>query len=409
MHFPRTSGELVRVISTPLIHRFMRHRLGTAIGLENIPRSGPLVVVANHSSYLDHFAMFTMLHAVRPGEVWFPTKAESFEKFASRAWHESMMCYPVDRTTPGQQVFDIAQRILSDGNILVLYPEGTRGDGENMLPFKTGAFRMALAAGAKVVPVGTVGLADILPKGVHFPRAGMYSLAVGPVLKDIDKGDLRDRARHMRDDALQQVITLRDEAAANDGFAVTEHVDAVVTLAQDIISENMTEAGSISESVIARLKLLLGLATSMAGHHPRLELQLTRVEGFRALRSPFPIRNILVIKINRRARQMALTLRRSDFAAYLAARTSLLIPSYLGGGTDLAEQLFIEAAKRGGKMNSQAYVGLAEARRARGDNCGAIDAYRLAEQSIRTDDTRGELRRERIESSLQALSNGNEQ
>ncbi|MEJ4098912.1 1-acyl-sn-glycerol-3-phosphate acyltransferase [Corynebacterium mastitidis] len=403
MKIPHTAGELVRDVSTPMIHRFMRRRLGTVIGLNNIPRSGPLVVVANHSSYLDHFATLTFLHAVRPGEVWYPTKAESFEKFASRTWHESMNCYPVDRTAPGQQVFEIAQRILDEGNILVLYPEGTRGPGKELLPFKSGAFRMALSAGATVVPIGMVGLEGILPKGVHVPRMGTYSASIGAPLPVPHGDDFRECARRMRDESFRRVQELRQQASLNNGCATTSQIDEIVDLAQVIIAENMSDSGLLPEDVIGRLELLLGLASEMSKRHPGLELQRNRVRGFSALSSVPPIRILKVLRIGLEARQASANYRSNDFAAYLAGRTSLLLPKYVGGGAQEASRFFLESAKRGGLMTSQAYVGLAETRLAMGDRQGAIEAYRCARESIRAEDQRGSRRRDRINECLAEL------
>lgn len=408
MPTPKTAGELVRGVSTPLIHSFMRRRLSFATGLDNIPRQGPVVVVANHSSYLDHFAMLTVLHAVRGGDVWFPTKSESFEKFASRVWHESMRCYPVDRTTPGEQVFDIAQDILADDGVLVLYPEGTRGDGTTLLPFKTGAFRMALAAGATVVPVGMRGLSEILPKGVHVPRPGLYSLAVGAPMDVPDVPDLRDRGRSMRDEAVVRITELRERAGDPDSVAVTAAVDDLVGLAGQITAENMTTDGLLPADVLGRLTQLMGLAEAMAGHHPALELQQNRVRGFRALNARGPGRLVRVVGTHWHAVKASGNYTRSDVAAYLAARTSLMLPSILGGGPHRAARYFTEAAERGGDMTSQAYAGLAESLLATQDCSGAVQAYHRALDTIGTDDPRGGLRRDRITRQLAELGESGE-
>ena len=116
------TGQWTRKISTPRIHDLVVRHLAYVEGLENIPRTGPVVFVANHSSYMDHFVMKTVVDAVHPGRVWFPTKAEAFETFLSRVWHESMDCYPVDRNAPGEEVFLRAREVLDRNDTLVCIP-----------------------------------------------------------------------------------------------------------------------------------------------------------------------------------------------------------------------------------------------------------------------------------------------
>ena len=123
----------IRAASTPVIHQQVVRHLDYLTGLENIPRTGPVVIVANHSSYADHFMTLTLLHALRPGQVWYPTKAEAFETFGSRVWHESMNCFSVQRDAPSDAIFIKAKEVLDAGNILVLYPEGTRGAGRSTI------------------------------------------------------------------------------------------------------------------------------------------------------------------------------------------------------------------------------------------------------------------------------------
>ncbi|MDN6620059.1 MAG: hypothetical protein L0L18_08500 [Acidipropionibacterium jensenii] len=107
--------------------------------------------------------------------------------------------------------------------------------------------------------------------------------------------------------------------------------------------------------------------------------------------------------VNREATRASAVYRYSDFAAYLAGRTSLLLPRFLGGGSQQAAGQFEQAAERGGVMTSQAYVGLAESRLADDDQPGAVDAYHLALDSIPDDDPRGSLRRARIDQALTEL------
>lgn len=231
----------------------------------------------------------------------------------------------------------------------------------------------------------------------------MYSAAVGSPLTALYEDDFRECARRMRDDAVCSVQELRQQASLNNGCATTAQIDEIINLAQAIIAENMSDSGSLSEEVIKRLDLLLGLAEEMSKRHPELELQKNRVRGFSALKSAPVMRNLKVIRVGIEARRASAKYRSNDFAAYLAARTSLLFPKIWGGGAQEASRLFTEAAERGGMMTSQAYVGLAESRIAMGDRQGAIVAYQRAKESIRLDDQRGDLRGDRINNCLAEL------
>lgn len=390
-------GQTVRRASTPRIHDFVLNHLGFIEGLENIPRTGPVIFVANHSSYMDHFVTKTLANAVRSGEEWFPTKAEAFESFLSRVWHESMNCYPVDRDAPGEEVFRRAQDVLEDGGTLVLYPEGTRNVGAGLLPFKSGAFRMALANNAPVVPIGMTGLADVLPKGASVPRRRLFSVSIGEPLDRPEGGDERENARSMRDQAFETITELMNRTKNPSGADRGSAVDNMVQLAQTIVQEHLTAQGSLPPAVVRRVELLLRIARKTSRRNLNLPIQETRLSGFKALNARTTAGTVARAAIvNQRALLLSDLGESDDFSAYLAGRSALTLPRWLGGGPDVARIQFERAVSRGGRMTSQSYVGLAESFLKTGDIDAAIEAYRLAESNIPTDDPRGDLRREKI-------------
>jgi 1-acyl-sn-glycerol-3-phosphate acyltransferase len=137
-------------------------------GYDYVPRSGPVVLAANHLSFVDEF--FTPIATRR--QVTYLAKAEYF--------FGGLGHVPVDRdsTRAAAASIDICVRVLAEGRAFGIYPEGTRSPDGRLYKFRTGVARVALRSGAPVVPVGLVGTRDVqapgqkmwhrAPLGVHF-------------------------------------------------------------------------------------------------------------------------------------------------------------------------------------------------------------------------------------------------
>ncbi|KAB1504402.1 1-acyl-sn-glycerol-3-phosphate acyltransferase [Corynebacterium sp. 320] len=403
------TGQLTRKASTPAIHELVLRHLAYVEGLENIPRTGPVILVANHASYMDHFVTKTLSESVRAGRVSFPTKSEAFESFLSRVWHESMDCYPVNRNAPGKEVFQRAHEALLRDDALVLYPEGTRNTGKGLLPFKTGAFRIALENKVPVVPIGLTGLAEVLPKGARLPRRHLLSVAIGKPLERASSGDTRSIARSMRDDAYDAIGTLKDRARHATPSDCGHALETIVELAQQIVSENLTPEGTLSAEVIHRVELLLKIADKTSQRRLDLRVQQARLDGFRAMNAPTAtgafIRTALV---HRKASKLSDLHSSNDFAAYLAGRSALMLPQWFGGGAERARIHFQRATEREGNVASQAYVGLAESLAISGNTPAALQAYQHAASSIAETDPRGSVRKRKIKNAIAALTSAHE-
>jgi 1-acyl-sn-glycerol-3-phosphate acyltransferase len=144
-------------------------------GLDRIPGTGPLIVARNHLSYLDPFAhaYFVVKAGRRPR---FLAKRELFDNPFVGTVLRGARQIPVDRARGGTQPLEAAARALDDGEIVVVYPEGTSATAEpNFLPGpgKTGAVRLSLQTGVPILPVATWG-----GQGV-WRRSGRQSLAFG--------------------------------------------------------------------------------------------------------------------------------------------------------------------------------------------------------------------------------------
>lgn len=129
-------------------------------GEENIPKS-PYLIVGNHQSYYDIFAYLGYFKE----PFGFISKVEVSKIPVVKPWMEVMDCLFLDRKNRRQSVktFKKGIELLKDGHPLVIYPEGTRSMGREMLPFKSGSFSLAKKANVPILPVmvdGTYGILE---------------------------------------------------------------------------------------------------------------------------------------------------------------------------------------------------------------------------------------------------------
>jgi len=152
-------GRFLRVIGVLISRTFPPWRLG----IEGAwPEGGPFVVVANHQSILDILLLSRM-----PREMKWVAKEELFRI----PWVGTMLRMSGDiairRGDPesGGEALARAKAYLARGMSVMIFPEGTRSKTGTLLPFKSGAFRLALDAGVPVLPVAVHGTARGMPKG----------------------------------------------------------------------------------------------------------------------------------------------------------------------------------------------------------------------------------------------------
>lgn len=127
-------------------------------GSRHIPKEGPVIIAANHRSFLDPFVIGAMSR--RP--MYFVAKRELFEGKRLQAWFlNSLGAFPVDRGAADGDAMSSARRILERGEPVVIFPEGTRVRPGGLAPPRRGVGRLALETGAPVVPVAVIGTEDI--------------------------------------------------------------------------------------------------------------------------------------------------------------------------------------------------------------------------------------------------------
>src|SRR5438067_9717943 len=129
----------------------------TRIGREHIPDEGPVIIAANHRSFLDPFVIGTM--ARRP--MYYVAKEELFRR-RWLAWIlNALGAFPVRRGMGDEDTIKTTKEILARGDIVLIFPEGTRTRPGSLGKPKRGVGRVALETGAPVVPVAVIGTEDV--------------------------------------------------------------------------------------------------------------------------------------------------------------------------------------------------------------------------------------------------------
>ena len=135
--------------------------------LDRVPSSGPVLIAGNHRGFLDA----PLVAAFVPRQACFLAKSELFEGTSAKLLM-SLGQIPVDRGRPDREALRRAIRVLEDGGVLGMFPEGARGDGA-LRTVQHGVAYIALRVpGVPIVPVACVGTDRAMPKGTSVPRWG---------------------------------------------------------------------------------------------------------------------------------------------------------------------------------------------------------------------------------------------
>ena len=154
-------------------------------GLEHIPDNGPAILASNHLAVADSF----YLPLVVRRRITFLAKAEYFTGTGLKGWFNRWFYtvagqVPIDRSSgdAAQGALDTGRRLLDDGKLLGMYPEGTRSPDGRLYKGKTGLARMALDTGVPVIPVAMIGTDSVNPPGSKMWKFGRVTVRVGKPL-----------------------------------------------------------------------------------------------------------------------------------------------------------------------------------------------------------------------------------
>jgi cytidylate kinase len=137
-----------------------------------IPKTGPLIVAANHASSADPVLITSFLSQAIDRPLNWLGKRELLE-WPPAGWAFRIAAiHPVDREAADLEAFRTAMRILEEGQVLAIFPEGTRSPDGVLQAVREGAGMLALRSGAPVLPVAVADSDRLWPKGTLLPKAG---------------------------------------------------------------------------------------------------------------------------------------------------------------------------------------------------------------------------------------------
>lgn len=204
---PAGIGNLQSFVKTVITPVFRWQSRLQVTGAENVPSTGPAIIAANHRSMLD----VPLLVLACPRPLVFMGKRELFGDPVRRWAFHTMGGFPVRREIADIRAIDVALAVLERGEVLGMYPEGTRSRTTKMLPFLKGAAWLALRTAAPIVPCGIVGTERDPARGALPPLRKTVRIAFGPpipVEREDDPATRRKKADEVTEQLLQAVTAL---------------------------------------------------------------------------------------------------------------------------------------------------------------------------------------------------------
>ncbi|GMV35878.1 MAG: 1-acyl-sn-glycerol-3-phosphate acyltransferase [Fimbriimonadales bacterium] len=175
---------------------------------ERVPESGPLIVAPNHLSFADPPAVGSATH--RP--LCFMAKKQLFVPVVGRVLR-MVGAFPVDRGSADLAAIRKAQSLLRAGEAVLVFPEGTRGDGKSLGEPNQGVALLAKLTSAPVIPVAVVGSDRFLPRGAKLPRRAKISVVWGEPFTYASVAEGLEEKEARRRFALTLMERIRDLAA----------------------------------------------------------------------------------------------------------------------------------------------------------------------------------------------------
>ena len=176
------------------------------VGVENIPASGPFILVANHQSYLDPI----FAQALCPRPLHTLAKSTQFTGKIMGWLMPRTNAIPTRRYRIEPQAVRVVLRRLAAGDAVGVYPEGERSWDARIQPFRRGTIRLLLKSGVPVVPCGLAGTYDVLPRWSKSVRRSRVRVEFGTPIRWPAMDDREERNAALPEAAELLKRTLED-------------------------------------------------------------------------------------------------------------------------------------------------------------------------------------------------------
>jgi 1-acyl-sn-glycerol-3-phosphate acyltransferase len=154
-------------------------------GLDNIPKKGGVIIASNHLSFIDS----VFLPLVLDRRIFFLAKSDYFKGrglkgWATKAFMNGTGMLPIDRSggKASEASLNTGLKVLHDGEVLGIYPEGTRSPDGKLYRGRTGVARMILEGNVPVVPVAMIDTEKVMPIGTKIPKVQRIGIVIGEPL-----------------------------------------------------------------------------------------------------------------------------------------------------------------------------------------------------------------------------------
>jgi 1-acyl-sn-glycerol-3-phosphate acyltransferase len=167
--------RIMRLIFNGVLRTWFRP---TVVGKEHVPATGPVILAPVHRSFAD----FGFTSVCTKRKLFFMAK----DSLWKNKWLGQLLLYlgvfPVHRESADREALQRAEEILNRGQVLVLFPEGTRREGPAIENLMEGAAFLSARTGAPIVPIGIGGSDLSMPKGKAVPKPMTIQVVIGPAI-----------------------------------------------------------------------------------------------------------------------------------------------------------------------------------------------------------------------------------